>query len=285
MINNFARRPIFRLRGGIGNQLFIYSAAWVLSNQIETNPIFDSSGISHLDCISSIAIPGQYLSKFEEKIINFSRNSRYLTRKNMNFPDSSNPARILRNSYISGYFQDSTFAVILKKQGFFDNFIFSDKSKRMEDLFSEIYQENSTLMHLRFGDYRQAGETLGNLSQSYYKNAITGYSQIANNPIYVLSDEPEVARVFLKEFGDSDIRIVPRSTEISTFDYLRIFGAANRIILANSTFSWWGAFLAQNVETVLAPRPWYKNESSQAPILDSFYPSDFSTLKSDWALK
>ena len=287
MFEGFPPNPIFRLRGGIGNQLFIYSAGRILSRQMKATPIFDIRGISHGDCIKTIALPARYLSNFGEKVLKAERKTglRFSLRHEVNYLMNDSATKLPRNSVVSGYFQDSTYPLMLKNEGTFSEFVKSTKSKEFHEIYSQILSADATLLHLRFGDYGRATETLGNLSKNYYQTAIMSHPSIAKNPIFILSDEPEVARIFVKNFCALDIRIIPRSPTISNFDYLRIFGAAKRLILANSTFSWWGAFLSQNADLVLAPKPWYRNELMQAPIQKTFYPNNFSTLESEWDLR
>jgi len=254
---------------------------------MKATPIFDISGISHGDCIKTIPLPARYLSNFGEKVLRAERKTglRFSLRHEVNYLMINSATKLPRNSVVSSYFQDSTYPLMLKNEGIFSEFVKSTKSKEFQEMYSQIFSADATLLHLRFGDYGRATETLGNLSENYYLKAITRYPSIAKNPIFILSDEPEVARIFLKNFSTFDIRIIPRVRTISNFDYLRIFGAAKRLILANSTFSWWGAFLSQNADLVLAPKPWYRNELTQAQIQKTFYPSNFSTLESEWNLR
>lgn len=247
MFEGFPPNPIFRLRGGIGNQLFIYSAGRVLSRQMKASPIFETSGISHGDCIKSIALPARFLSNLGEKVLRAERKTglRISLRHEVNYSMNDSATKLPRNSIVSGYFQDSIYPVMLKDEGIFNDFMKSTKSNEFLEVYSQILSADATLLHLRFGDYRSSTATLGNLSQNYYLKAITKDPSIAEKPIFVLSDEPKVAKDFCQNFRTFDTRIIPRSPTISNFDYLRIFGAAKRSILANSTFSWWGAFLSK----------------------------------------
>ena len=287
MLERFTPSPIFRLRGGIGNQLFIYSAGHVLSRKIKTTPTYETSGISHGDSIQDLPIQGKFLGQYRGKLLRVGYKGRFQfsPRDKLDFSWQNLVTDIPRNSLVSGYFQDSSYPVSLKNNGFFEEFLYSRKTTEFEKIYEEISLANATLLHLRFGDYRKATGTLGNLSQNYYLNAISQFSIIADNSIYILSDEPEKAKIFLKDFRAFDIRYIQRDARISNFDYLRLFGAARRIVIANSTFSWWGAFLSLNADLILAPKPWYRNALTQAPILETFYPSNFTTLQSEWNLK
>jgi len=145
-----------------------------------------------------------------------------------------------------------------------------------------VKSTDSTLLHLRFGDYLKAGSSLGNLSRKYYENIITKNHEISFNPIYVMSDDVSLARQFLGNLHNLEFVFIERDPLISNFDYLRLFGAARRIICANSTYSWWGAFLAEDPQLVIAPHPWYVSKTNQDRILSSFYPDNFKQEISIW---
>ena len=62
VLSIFGSDPIFLLRGGIGNQLFIYSAGIYLGQRDSFNPIFHSLGIDHGESISEMGLPGRFMT-------------------------------------------------------------------------------------------------------------------------------------------------------------------------------------------------------------------------------
>lgn len=104
--------------------------------------------------------------------------------------------------------------------------------------------------------------------KDYYTDAISQqWSTGLYKKIWVFSDEPEVAVSHLPQQYLSQIRWIPEidSSAAQTLEVMRL-GAG--FVIGNSTFSWWGAFLAYNSEAhVIAPRPWFKFGKSPQDLI------------------
>jgi hypothetical protein len=114
-------------------------------------------------------------------------------------------------------------------------------------------------IHIRRGDFSKKAETNlyhGILSSDYYKQAIEIISSKINSPkFYIFSDDINWAKENL---------IVPEavyaSGQISKthFEDLYLMSQCHHNIIANSSFSWWGAWLNDNPEKiVIAPKNWF----------------------------
>lgn len=123
------------------------------------------------------------------------------------------------------------------------------------------------IVHIRLGDYKLEN-SFGIPSKGYYSEAI---SQLWNSgeykKIWVFSDEPDAAEQYLPPQHIPEIRWIPEidASAALTLETMRL---GKGYVIGNSTFSWWGAFLAYNSNAqVIAPRPWFKfGESPQALI-------------------
>lgn len=288
MRNAFSSNPIFKLRGGIGNQLFIYSAGIFLSGESCKIPIYDPTGIDHDECISEIGLPGTFLSPLEVRLLNLMRLSpASIWSKNyldftfeIGFSEST--INIPRKSHVSGYFQNSLYAEFCLNRGFFKNLQAQPDTQFLLDKYNEIQSNHGSILHLRFGDFLKAKETLGNLSANYYSRAIKSKEEISQNPIYVMSDDNALAKKYLQDFKGLNLQFLDHFSEYKSFQLLPLFGAAKQIICANSTFSWWGAFLSGNARSIIVPSPWFKSPELQSQLSESFYPSHFQRMKSVW---
>jgi hypothetical protein len=82
--------------------------------------------------------------------------------------------------------------------------------------------------------------------------------QSVSNPIFLLSSDDSNFWIDLletiPEFDSGNIYILNNENEINTLTLLRQF---NYFIIANSTFSWWAAWLANDVKRVIAPSKWF----------------------------
>jgi hypothetical protein len=288
MVNFLKSRPIFNLRGGTGNQLFIYSAGNFLCSQIGVAPIFNPGGIGNNECISELMIPGTFLNRVEVKIGNIERRIPQIItqRKNLDLTlpigFSDYRLRVPKRSDVSGYFQDSFFANFCLSRGDFAKLQAEPFSGQLREKFDEIKSNEGTVVHLRFGDYLNGSKTLGNLSPKYYHKVIQSDSKISQSRIYVMSDDYSLAKEYFQDFRGLDLHYLDTISQKKNHDLLSLFGAATHIICANSTFSWWGAFLSTNAKSVYAPTPWFKSPLFQSQINETFYPSNFKKVSSDW---
>ncbi|MGH8687215.1 MAG: alpha-1,2-fucosyltransferase [Burkholderiales bacterium] len=122
----------------------------------------------------------------------------------------------------------------------------------------------SVSLHVRRGDYVADAHTSryhGTCGPEYYERAIAVVRQRVGNPhIFIFSDDPEWAETNLRfPFPTTVLRhnAVTRGEED-----LRLLSLCRHHIIANSTFSWWGAWLCSNrTKVVVAPQKWFQDAS------------------------
>lgn len=131
-------------------------------------------------------------------------------------------------------------------------------------------------MHLRRGDYMQIDDFMCLWKDEYKHFYIQAVSYFPANALFmVFSDEPEYAHKFFSENFPDRSAIFPKDT-----DYVELFLMArcDHAIIANSTFSWWGAYLNTNPEkVVIAPKEWTISHG-QARYKPDYLPSDWKTI-------
>ena len=129
-------------------------------------------------------------------------------------------------------------------------------------------------LHVRRGDYTLAAEGHIALPMSYYSQAIAHFTAKLPHPtFFVFSDDIAFVKQTLPRAIDAVF--VEHNDSMSSHDDLRLMAACRHHIIANSTFSWWGAWLNPSPEkTVVAPKHWLLRE-------DSFYPD---LLPPEWTL-
>ena len=136
----------------------------------------------------------------------------------------------------------------------------SSISKKNHELISEIKKEKSVAIHIRRGDYVSDNfflENLGVCSLKYYLNAINHIVQRVADPcFYIFSDDPDWVMKNLKI--DHRHYFVTHNLGKSDYEDFRLMNACNHFIIANSSFSWWAAWLADGIDKiVLAPDQWF----------------------------
>jgi len=153
--------------------------------------------------------------------------------------------------------RDNTFFI-----GYFQSYIcFSDSNHELKNLFQikKKYQTGIALdspyigIHVRLGDYMELGnKNLGNdisLSKKYYADALNRLDT-ENYKLVVVSDNIEKAKELLPEQYSYKFY---QDTEIIDFQTLL---NAEKLVISNSTFSWWAAYLNNRSAEVIAPRFW-----------------------------
>lgn len=120
-------------------------------------------------------------------------------------------------------------------------------------------------IHVRRTDYINLPEIYGVLTKKYYMNAISYFKEKYHSvSFWLFSDDTEGAQVFLKDIVNFD-RIVNSPKDAPTGETLKLMSSFKGIIVANSTFSWWAAYIGH----------------MNSRTLEVILPSKFSTLSND----
>lgn len=132
------------------------------------------------------------------------------------------------------------------------------KDIRNQQLLLEMKETKSVSIHIRRGDYLQIkGQLICGLD--YYKAAIEFITQAVGNPsFYVFSDDVAWCRSNLGLlFGSSNNSFVDWNIGANSYVDMQLMAACKHNILANSTFSWWGAWLNDNPDKIIiASKDW-----------------------------
>jgi hypothetical protein len=130
---------------------------------------------------------------------------------------------------------------------------------------SELSREGPWVaIHVRLGDYTtaRAQKRHGLLSAGYYKDAWAHVIQkLPNAEPVIFSDDAHVAFELIGNvIPNSQIVITPKA--VKSIDCVRLMAKADAVITANSTFSWWGAWLGEKPgRPVLVPRQWFTDST------------------------
>lgn len=135
----------------------------------------------------------------------------------------------------------------------------------------------SVAVHVRHGDNASLSTCkLGVLPLSYYDKAIEDiHRQVENAHFYVFSDDPNWARSSLN-MANAYVTFVNHNDARHDYEDLRLMSLCKHHIIANSTFGWWGAWLARHDrQIVYAPRRYYPELDIANPDL---YPKEWRLI-------
>jgi hypothetical protein len=140
-----------------------------------------------------------------------------------------------------------------------------------QNLQSQISSENPVILHMRKGDYILKQNQWGILSPTYYINSLKLMGVGKDEPIYVFSDSPNVAKSELSDYGsDFSFRYISTSRNLSAAHVMKLMSLGSRHIISNSTFAWWGAFLS-NSQLIIAPEKFYRNQHDNRERYPKFW--------------
>jgi len=281
------KKIIVKLQGGLGNQIFQYSYAKMLANKycIE-NIILDTSYFNrkHIRslsfdkyilpdnvefCNKSILIYDfiyniyKVLDKIYFKInekhlffsINFLKRGFYFGRNSI-VEDSS--LKKLNELYIGGYFQNENAMKLVYKEVDSNLKIKNDVSDLYEKYKNEINNSiNSIGVSVRIGaDYKKFGWPI--CSRSFYENGVKIITKkIGNSKIFIFSDCIDIIKKE-KWFDSDNFVFVEGCSDVESLNLLRL---CQNFVIANSTFSWWGAYFGKNMKKIIvAPEFFYSNK-------------------------
>ncbi len=167
------------------------------------------------------------------------------------------------NAYLSGYWQSEQY--FKDVEGIIrSDFVLKDElgaiNKKLKE---EIDNSNSVSMHIRRGDYLtnpETNKTHGLLPLDYYYTAIERIEKIISNPVYyIFSDDFPWVEKNLKIFSHANY--ITHNGVSADYCDLELMRTCKHHIIANSSFSWWGAWLCPNNEKiVIAPKKWFARQ-------------------------
>lgn len=273
---------IVKIKGGLGNQLFQYSFAYLLKTITSEDVKIDMSsflgsledpirkprllkmGVSipiadenEINSLCTFRHSGNILTfKYRALIaIESVVNKRYYREKNRAYIE---PKSVVKRSYFDGYWQswkyvDQVWNTV--RTELVPNYEIHDTTRLMIE---RVSKQNSVFVGIRRGDYSQRLGHYGAFGNAYYQKAMDYISDKVENPVfYIFSNDIP----WVKDNIDFNKRtVIFREPEnvIDDFEDLLIMAACKHSIIINSTYHWWGARLNEYPgKIVVAPKKWF----------------------------
>lgn len=127
----------------------------------------------------------------------------------------------------------------------------------------KMRKTESIAIHVRRGDYLTSHALGGLIGLSFYLDGIEYIKQKLQCPtFFIFSDDPVWCRENLLPNLDSDSQIVDWNKSRESYVDMQLMSCCKHHIIPNSSFSWWGAYLAKHeTQIVVTPRVWVRPES------------------------
>ena len=226
------------LMGRLGNNLFQMAAALGLSSRLGVSCSYtnNQSYLNAFDLPDISPIGKQAPNIFKERKFNF----------NESFSSLND------NTHLSGYFQSEKYFKysedLVRKNFAFKSFV-RDNTTANGFGYLEDPTNNYTALHVRRTDYMGIQHAHPLCTMTYYNECVNRLTN--TDKILIFSDDPQWCRTI---FCDSKYQVVDLDLHCSMYAMTKV----KNIIAANSTFSWWGAWLNNRKDkTVYCPAKWF----------------------------
>jgi len=275
------------LFGGLGNQMFQYAFGAAMAKMRNTELIVDTYKLDNqvdennttrrqygLHIFPNINVPQatrgdiKRIIPFYVEMLNYLvfkvtgkglRHSRYYVQNGLFFDDKIN--RISRQCYLTGYWQ--SFKYQLSYNALIRNeFKFPAVTDEINlDFLQKIKNGESVSIHIRRSDYLQAHnlEVHGVCSLEYYQTAIDYICQKVLSPVFFIFSD-DISWVIDNLTIREPHFYINNNNGAESYRDMQLMASCKHNIIANSSFSWWGAWLNDNPKKiVVAPAKWFNN--------------------------
>ncbi|MBN8183049.1 alpha-1,2-fucosyltransferase [Roseibium aggregatum] len=269
---------IVRITGGLGNQMFQYALGRSLSEISGKNLKLDISAYqtynTHNFLLDKLNTRYEIVAQKEvEQIfgakkrisIPFISSNKVKIVKEKALSFNPNIMNVKKDAYFIGYWQSEKYFKNVRSK-ILEEFQPNEKiSKKRKEILNEIKSARSPIsVHIRRGDYVsniKANNIHGTCEPEWYKTAANSIKNYFEDVTYfVFSDDPDWVKRNIR-FDQKTILVEP-DVDGKDYEDLYMMAACDGHIIANSTFSWWGAWLnSKSNKRVIAPSRWFKSQT------------------------
>lgn len=282
---------IVEISGGLGNQLFQYAFGRTLALRNKCELKLDISSFENYEwhefSLNPFNIKQDIATKTERENllgINLSvckRIKRKLFKNQQSFIIENSllfDAKYLEvkePAYLKGYWQSEKYFSQFKNEIRNDLIIHVKPTIDNQNILDQIISCNSISLHIRRGNFvndESVNKRHGTISLNYYKNAIKIINSKVSDPVYfIFSDDLLWVKTNFKI--SEKLVFVDINDAKNDFQDLRLISNCKHHILANSTFSWWGAWLNTSPnKIVISPKSWFNDVTFNLQTLDLIPP-------------
>jgi len=268
---------VTRIRGGLGNQMFQYAYGLYLAQQNNTELVLECSSLDRDPLRNFVLDRWKIAERQTTKAESKQMPSRYEVMGWLNFLHGKQPLKRISerpfgfhpkfltvgdNIFLAGYWQSEQFFPKLREQL---QSIFQPAKpirKQSVDVIRKMENSNSVSLHIRRGDYVQSAGSTAALQVcplSYYQASIAELlSRHEDLKIFVFSDDHQWCSQNLQ--FDCPTVYVDHNDSNQSHEDMWLMTRCNHHIVANSSFSWWGAWLKLDEwGEVFAPQQWFSD--------------------------
>jgi len=273
---------VVQVNGGLGNQMFQYAYGFYLAKKTGKKLFIDTKLLDYYPfksqftrrkfelhifnlsgetiCIRSslikLLLKNSFLFKFYNFIIFSLKNF-----EQVRFVDLDRIYKDNTNYFLDGHFQSYKYLDFISSD-IRNEFVFDLDNFHDANSIELLNTRNSISIHIRRSDYlnKNNSDIHGVLSLDYYIEAIRYITDRVDYPhFYIFSDDVDWVTENLKL--NYPFTVIDNNTGSDSYKDMALMSMCDHNIIANSTFSWWGAWLNNNdLKIVIAPKQWFKSK-------------------------
>jgi len=287
--------------GGLGNQLFKFYAGLYFSRKLDLEPIFNVSRLRQIaklhpgENIQTLGLLDGYDIKSNPLLYRWDASfriqgayQRFLSSLKFNSTDLFSPQAHAEIGYVeipqsanpkklaNGYYQSWRYFEELEIKPTISYESLTKPTRWLENQLNLMAQVDPVVIHVRRGDYQlRKNWQIGCLSPKYFHSIDARV--LKNNAIWIFTDTPETV---LKEFDGFgiEVHVIQPPLESDPVESMILMSNASRIVISNSTFSWWAAKFAPPETVVYAPTKWFEHRSDPIDLI----PPSWKRVQSFW---
>lgn len=281
------------LSGGLGNQMFQYASAKALTMRLNTSLALETYSLTKKKTQATVRpyeldifnINAPKVSTLRGKI--FVKARPYIYKHRLFFQKFgflTDTAAILYqpvvetikgNIIMSGHFQNEKYFENIETELRADFTFKKPLSGKNKEIANNFKNTEPVAVHVRRGDYLTNANAAANFvtcGKEYYENAIRYIENNVDNPtFYIFSEDIEWVKKNI-DFKGYPAVFIDWNRGNDNYADMQLMSLCKHNIIANSSFSWWGAWLNANLgKIVIAPGKWFQDESKNQ-LLDGFLP-------------
>lgn len=266
--------------GGLGNQMFQYATGRALASSLSSQLKLDVSDFANGYNLHEFSLT-KYKIDYEPtgfpyrrkwmKLLGFLMGITHF--KEASFAYSESIFSLQAPLYLEGYWQSAKYFHSIREELLEEFVPKGDLSDFSIKIFDQIENSNSVSIHVRRGDYvtdPNANKVHGVCTFDYYDRAVktlmSKLDSLENVKFFVFSDDQEWVKENMNIPGE--VIFVDGNGPERNHEDIYLMSQCKHNIIANSSFSWWGAWLNSNPDRiVIAPKQWFADPDRSAQDL------------------
>lgn len=276
------KQVVVRLIGGLGNQMFQYATARALSLKIGAEVVLDLSWFGTDPDRGYALAPLSIQAFMANPMVKPNQSNSFWARvvRRLGLPRHEGDIPVFSEAsfrydprfeilqapiFLDGYFQSEKYFRQYREQLLKDLCPQTEASSSNARMLDKIRSKGAICLHIRRGDYvsnAAANAYHGMCSLDYYRAGLDIVACNLENPhCFVFSDDPNWVR---ENFRPAiPMTLVDINGPDEAHEDLRLMAACSRFVIANSSLSWWGAWLSRaDGKMVVAPARWFKTSQN-----------------------